>query len=79
MNRRMLVLCLLSALLVSPAATGQTSAVPAVDGKAAFERLKGLAGVWSGPIGAANGNGRDQPRSVRITSGLLSASSGLPW
>ncbi len=56
MNRRSLVQCLLSALLVAPAASAQTaSAVPGIDGKAAFEKLKGLSGVWSGPIGAANG------------------------
>lgn len=55
MNRRSLILALLSALVLPPVASAQTSAVPAIDGKAAFEKLKGLAGVWSGPIGVASG------------------------
>ncbi len=38
-----------AAVLSSPA-SAQT-----VDGKAAFQKLKGLAGTWSGPIGSATG------------------------
>lgn len=55
MNRRSLFLGLLCALVLSPAASAQTSAVRAIDGKAAFEKLKSLAGTWSGPVGDANG------------------------
>jgi len=39
-----------AAVLSSPAGA-QT-----LDGKAAFQKLKGLAGTWSGPIGSADGS-----------------------
>ena len=55
MNRRSLLLCFLSAVIVSPAASAQTEVPSAIDGKAAFEKLKGLTGTWFGPIGSVNG------------------------
>lgn len=55
MNRRSLLLCFLSAVIVSPAASAQTEVSSAIDGKAAFEKLKGLTGTWFGPIGSVNG------------------------
>ena len=38
---------------LSLSASAQTT--PALDGKAAFEKLKSLAGTWTGPIGKADG------------------------
>ncbi len=59
MNRRIAVgvICALAVALTSESAFAQTppTAPAPLDGKAAFETLKGLAGTWSGPIGAANG------------------------
>lgn len=37
------------------AALSSPASAQTVDGKAAFEKLKGLAGTWSGPIGSADG------------------------
>src|SRR6187402_2672485 len=50
MKLRSLVAALAVTSLFAPAASAQ---VP--DGKTAFQQLKGLAGNWSGPIGAATG------------------------
>ena len=50
MNRRSLVASLFALALAAPPAFAQT-----IDGKGAFEKLKGLASTWSGPIGAQNG------------------------
>ena len=50
MNLPSLVAALAVTSLFAPAASAQ---VP--DGKTAFQQLKGLAGNWSGPIGAATG------------------------
>lgn len=47
----------LSFVLAAAVAAALSSPVGAqtLDGKAAFEKLKGLAGTWSGPIGSAAG------------------------
>jgi hypothetical protein len=51
LNRRSLVASLLLGAALIPAGASAQS----IEGRAAFEKLKGLAGTWSGPIGAANG------------------------
>jgi hypothetical protein len=50
MNRRSFAFVVALALAAASPAAAQT-----IDGKAAFQKLKGLAGTWSGPIGAENG------------------------
>jgi hypothetical protein len=50
MSRRSLFAGLIALAFVSTSASAQT-----LDGKAAFQKLKGLAGTWSGPIGSATG------------------------
>lgn len=74
MNRRLFVACVLVTALGAAHAAAQTAVAPAekvqvMDGKAAFEKLKGLKGAWSGPIGAANG-----PKG-RITYEVISGGS----
>jgi hypothetical protein len=41
--------------LLAFGSAAQAQNAPTLDGKAAFEKLKGLAGTWSGPIGKADG------------------------
>lgn len=51
MTRRLLTL-----LLAAGVMAGATPVrAQTIDGKAAFEQLKGLAGTWSGPIGSSSG------------------------
>jgi hypothetical protein len=50
MNRNHLLAVLLAAGLIPADAAAQT-----LDGRTAFERLTGLAGTWSGPLGTADG------------------------
>lgn len=52
MNRLPLSLVVAAALA---AAAASPATAQAMDGKAAFQKLKGLAGTWSGPIGSADG------------------------
>jgi len=44
-----------STLLLIFALSASSAQAQTIDGKAAFEKLKGLAGNWSGPIGKADG------------------------
>lgn len=52
MNRHSLSLVVAAAVLATAASPASAQSL---DGKAAFQKLKGLAGAWSGPIGSATG------------------------
>ncbi len=45
----------LSLLVAAALAAASPAAAQVIDGKAAFQKLKGLAGTWSGPVGTASG------------------------
>jgi hypothetical protein len=61
---RPLTLCVAGAALVGPA----PAQAPAVDGKAAFERLKSLAGTWEGQAGHGSA-GEAATVTYRVASG----------
>jgi hypothetical protein len=55
MKRRLFSGLFAISLVLASNTSAQTPAAKPLDGKAAFEKLKALAGTWAGPINAANG------------------------